>query len=63
MIWLRLNSKWYFRSGYGSVVKTAAGWVGSASGYQDVILKPNVGPFKKATEAMVENEKLLKGRI
>ena len=50
--WRKINAKHWWSSGVGATTRTDEGWVASASGYESVILEPNVGPFKTAYEAM-----------
>ena len=51
--WRKINAKHWWAHDLGSATRTPKGWVASASAYEDVILEPNVGPFRTAQEAMI----------
>jgi hypothetical protein len=50
--WRRINRKFWWCSDVGSAVRLTEGWFASKSGYQEVLLSPNLGPFGTAREAM-----------
>jgi hypothetical protein len=51
--WRKINRKFWWCGDVGSVVRRPGGWFASASGYEEVLLEPNLGPFKTAQEAML----------
>ena len=61
--WRRINRKFWWCSDVGSATKRSEGWFVSKSGYQEVLLEPNLGPFKTAREAMLAWEEQRYRRI
>lgn len=49
--WKRVEPGWYWAEGWGSVVRTDGGWIGSASSYRSVTVPPVVGPYRSMTGA------------
>lgn len=56
--WRRVSRTFWWRPDVGSATKRKDGWWASSSGYDHVILTPNVGPFRSAYEAMREWERV-----
>jgi len=46
------NRVYFWAPDRGTVSRHHAGWYGSRSGYEHVVLEPSVGPFKTAKQAM-----------
>lgn len=56
--WRKINSQFYWCPDTGSATKLEDGWYASNSGYQNIVLKPSVGSYKTAKQAIEAFTKL-----